>query len=350
VENGKRTTAEQFTAGQRRITQNWFHCELGPRDYRQIIVELARAYLGSEYELDLEDDEEEEDALAAQAGHRPTIRRKHYANEVGMLPSLTTDLFRRYGHVSEWWWRLAQFYPGAPPLLPINKRRKIHALNGLVASDQGNRTDGFDPTKLLEHVTAVMTDSLTHMENRLQESIQASVAAGIAEFMHRKQATPAARQSMPEVMLIADRQSDIEMPGLYESPTDDLTPVDQLFAGDDVPLQLLKQLFQNRPGTCFKSTAQQQMAAMALERKHSFVTVLPTGGGKSIAYLLPALVEEDLLTLVLIPNKALLSDSLRKTKDFGISACQWMSTNQSVGEACVVFLAMESITSRAFRA
>jgi superfamily II DNA helicase RecQ len=68
-----------------------------------------------------------------------------------------------------------------------------------------------------------------------------------------------------------------------------------------------------------------------------------------MVWLIPAISNETGITLVVIPNKALLNDMLRKTEQLGIPTCKWTAGNRHIGDARVVYLAIESITSLAFR-
>ena len=72
---------------------------IGIHNYQQIVVEIGRVFLGSEFEID----EEEKDVLAEQASHSAHMAQLKYAAEVGHLPSMSSNLLFRYGHVSESW-------------------------------------------------------------------------------------------------------------------------------------------------------------------------------------------------------------------------------------------------------
>ncbi|KAF8057949.1 P-loop containing nucleoside triphosphate hydrolase protein, partial [Lyophyllum atratum] len=111
---------------------------------------------------------------------------------------------------------------------------------------------------------------------------------------------------------------------------------------------LLRQLFRDNPSPKFKSTQQQEMVELAVSRERNFVAVLPTGGGKSLVWMLPALQERGFLTFVVSPNKALLADQLRRTDKEGIPCMQWCSGDTLSPEARIVYLALETAASKAF--
>jgi ATP-dependent DNA helicase RecQ len=100
---------------------------------------------------------------------------------------------------------------------------------------------------------------------------------------------------------------------------------------------------------------QQQAVQAALDGRDSLV-VMPTGGGKSLCYQLPALASTD-LTVVVSPLIALMRDQCARLTDLGHPAVMLASggDNQQAldqirhGHATVVFAAPERFASTAFR-
>lgn len=119
------------------------------------------------------------------------------------------------------------------------------------------------------------------------------------------------------------------------------------------PEQLLERfgLRTFRPG-------QREAVQAALEGRDSLV-VMPTGGGKSLCYQLPALAGEALVVVV-SPLIALMADQRRRLEQAGVSAAMLASGMAeghnaqalkaiSSGEASLVLAAPERFASRAFR-
>ncbi len=119
------------------------------------------------------------------------------------------------------------------------------------------------------------------------------------------------------------------------------------------PEQLLERfgLQAFRPG-------QREAVQAALEGRDSLV-VMPTGGGKSLCYQLPALAGEELVVVV-SPLIALMADQRRRLEQAGVSTAMLASGmgdghNEqalrliSSGEAALVLVAPERFASRAFR-
>jgi Superfamily II DNA helicase len=413
VRSEKRTTAAQYGRTLATLSEKYFDCRTDIRPYRQMEIAIAKAYLGSEYEVYEEDLTEEEDLLAKQSGHGPGIRRTHYAVEHGMLPSLTFDLLLRYGAVSESWWKLVRFYPGAAPMLPLAVRRRIrhqaHAhhsadsagggeLSLLAHGDASGTSASIDVGRLIESLTGVITASVSQLRIDLHKEIQGAVAAGVAEVLvqqsggvqlpRRTQAPmqgieprptedrPPASEPAPQTEEHPNQAHWDAVEDLYDTEnrygtqpaycaqdamqveptaedsavTQDMLVDETPAASSDVALELLRKLYPDQANVDFKSPQQREIVEQSLERKRNFFGILPTGGGKSLAWLIPAISEETGVTVVVIPNKALLNDMLRKTQDLEIPACKWTASNTHISNARLVYIALESVTSVTFQA
>jgi superfamily II DNA helicase RecQ len=89
---------------------------------------------------------------------------------------------------------------------------------------------------------------------------------------------------------------------------------------------------------------------LSVERQQSFVAVLPTGGGKSLTYTLPAFnpKEAGYRSYIIVPNRALLADQVKQSGELGLNAMWWTAQKHRVDEDIqLVFLAMD--TSQAFK-
>jgi hypothetical protein len=220
-------------------------------------------------------------------------------------------------------------------------------------------------------VTGTITASVNGLKIELQDQIQAAVAAGIAEaFIHQGIQPPAqaaiSGPSIPSQTSYKPMGSTMISPMPTMNPTMSSAPTDsynewteetmealytpspphQANNENDLALKLLRQL---HPGADFKTPQQRMMVERSLSRERSFFGILPTGGGKSMVWLIPAISQETGITLVIIPNKALLNDMLRKTQDLGIPCCRWTANSRHIGESRIVYVAVESVTSLAFR-
>jgi superfamily II DNA helicase RecQ len=72
-----------------------------------------------------------------------------------------------------------------------------------------------------------------------------------------------------------------------------------------------------------KSPEQAQILQLVLDRQLHVVATLPTGGGKSILYQVPALCESSGMTVCIFPFRALTQDQILQAHELGISVATW---------------------------
>src|SRR5262245_43171817 len=159
-----------------------------------MVITIARAYLGSEYELEME---EEEDALIAQRCHGPLADCRCYGVQSRYLSSITSDLMFRFGHISEWWWRLTRFAPGKPPLLPLDIRRKSKTSdiyvpwerlgeNNILPTHTGSATSTCITDDRIDAIINTRLQSfMQELVSKMDGIISARVADGITEAHSR---------------------------------------------------------------------------------------------------------------------------------------------------------------------
>jgi RecQ family ATP-dependent DNA helicase len=99
-------------------------------------------------------------------------------------------------------------------------------------------------------------------------------------------------------------------------------------------------------GAKFRSVQQQAMESIRAGAS-PVVTVMPTGEGKSILFMLPAWVEPGGTTVVVVPLIALRSDMKKRCDKFGIVCAEWGRTQQPDG-AAIVLVTPESAVSKEF--
>lgn len=369
VINGSRLLEDQFYTQFKRWSESYFKCALGVRAYRQSIIVVARAYLGTEYELELE---EEDDALIKQRGHGAFADRRCYGVQSTYLTTLSSDLMFRFGHMSEWWWRLTQFAPGKAPLLPLDLRRKstsTETYSSLPSSSAPTtHQDSYDEDKIAAIVSANVSTAIRKIKNDMDGIIQASVAAGVAEALARSNSTTQSLslQSLEPTAPI-EIPMDIDLPFHPSGPTQssdshNIHALEMEIDSSDVcqrATHYLKLFYKHHPNPQFRSRGQQKLVEMAFTATQNIVGVLPTGGGKSLVFLLPAFAatidtpENGLVdkTLVIIPNKALMDDTLKKAINAGVSCSKWTvgTSDRVMKDTPLILIAIESLASQKFK-
>jgi len=387
---GKRLTPDEMRRAILKFNTNYCDVAAGTKDYREICVQMGRTFLGSEFEIK----EEDLDALAAQAGHTITMSRLRYAPEVGKPSSMSSDLLLRFGRVSEMWWEHAGFKPGCPPLLPLRVRQQLREAAG---TGQGHPSAGplsapavVDTQAIIVAVTSAVIGEVQNMKADIDVQVRRAIAEAIVEVQYPGLGqplppAPAARLAPP-----ASASHDVPMdeddslpppPGddfddMYFDPTEVIEPQQaeppvppprHIFPSmhhdplasqsthepvSDATLDaLLKLHFPHTPNPSFKSPQQKAAVRLSLEHRHSFVLVLPTGGGKSLTYTLPAFnpKEEGYHSYVIVPSRALMEDQVENARKLGIDTKWWSANNRLIELERLIYAAMESAGSRTFK-
>jgi hypothetical protein len=86
----------------------------------------------------------------------------------------------------------------------------------------------------------------------------------------------------------------------------------------------------------FRSVEQEQALHAVLEKQTPLIVVLPTGGGKSLLFTLPACVEETGMTVVVVPYRALIEDLVGRIRDAGVDCMEWKHGESNPASVVVV--------------
>ncbi|KAL6160848.1 hypothetical protein ACJQWK_11971 [Exserohilum turcicum] len=72
----------------------------------------------------------------------------------------------------------------------------------------------------------------------------------------------------------------------------------------------------------FRSIEQEQALYAVLDKQTPLVVVLPTGGGKSLLFTLPACIEESGVTVAVVPYRALIEDLVVRVGSYGVDCIE----------------------------
>ncbi|KAJ7065954.1 hypothetical protein B0H15DRAFT_807647 [Mycena belliarum] len=353
-------SSEKFSKLLADFTGTYCHVRLPTLAHRHMQVELFRIFLNSTIELESEDND---DLFATARGHSAVTAKRMYAVESGCLPMLSSDLLQRFRSFCLDWFQVIGFRPGFPALQPILERHSLRQQEAILAQDTtGVLTTGtiFPPSdqkvfSVLTHISAILSDNLQQMGARLELSTREAVVQGIMEALSRQPgllgqpANLLLPTSSPSSSSFVDPDSSIDAEMGFRS-SDIVTSTSQTCVemGDSegmTPLEILRS-FLDDPSAEFLSDGQCEAVTAALQGEQNFAACLPTGGGKSMTYLLPAYHEEGFCTVVVCPNAALLRDQMRKAQELGLSCVNWtVSQGPMPSDVSLIFIALETANS-----
>ena len=113
-------------------------------------------------------------------------------------------------------------------------------------------------------------------------------------------------------------------------------------------LKALRKFYNDNRAT-FKSPQQARALQLIVEGKTDVLAILPTGGGKSLLFFLPTLLEPDMTTVVIVPLIAVMQDLRDRCVKAKISCANW-DPHSRYGERCnLLFVAVEHAVQPAFR-
>lgn len=98
----------------------------------------------------------------------------------------------------------------------------------------------------------------------------------------------------------------------------------------------------------WRSAAQERAMMTVMSLTEQVIAVLPTGGGKSLLFMLPCILPDAKVTIVILPLVSLRGDLLRRVRELGLDHMVWRP-----GEACdarLVFATVEAASTPTFLA
>lgn len=123
-------------------------------------------------------------------------------------------------------------------------------------------------------------------------------------------------------------------------------------------IQALKglRLVEQKDGIMFKSPEQALAVKTAIKATEPMICVLPTGGGKTAIFHVPAFLERSkgLLTVVIVPLVALMDDHIHRLNKRGIpgfKSFQWDGQWYKIGipqDVSILFVSMETAATTTF--
>jgi RecQ family ATP-dependent DNA helicase len=258
---------------------------MGFQEYRQIANLWMKKHL-KEIKL-------EEDVLDHQAGHNSETAEARYGITSEDMDKLTPEKLLGFFHASQQWHRLLGF--------------KVRE----------NEIKG----KIKDQVKAV-TDENKNLVN--QEEITSMVKSGIETGLREVRRNFRTRRFKEE-----NRGSSTTASVSSKS------------------LKTLRKFYGNKQAT-FKSPQQAKALQLVIDGRKDVLAILPTGGGKSLLFFLPTLMEPGMTTVVIVPLIAVTDDLRDRCVKANISCANWDPHSRYREQCNLLFVAVEHAVEPAF--
>jgi ATP-dependent helicase YprA (DUF1998 family) len=246
------------------------------------------------------------------------------------------------------------FMPGVPSMLPLRTRISLRQ-SGRTQIEAGLPTSHLPPSQfdgqaIIRTLTASLVHEIQQVKAGLRDDIRAAVAEALTASHLSLNPIQQRRASPPPAMFVPD--PDYDPDELYRDPTPPAALPSYDPSGETKAFlnALLSRHFPDVRPPSFTSDIQMQAVELALARTENFVAVMPTGSGKSLIFTMPPFNEPEFQTYVLVANRALLDDHLKRAEKLGLKAERWVAGVTTVAtKTQLVFLALESATSQRFK-
>jgi superfamily II DNA or RNA helicase len=302
----------------------WFRETMKENGLENVTVSLYRQYqAGVVKNFFREVEGAETRVMHMQAGHSEDTAHRVYGVSDADFRHLTGTELEAYRSYSQRWHTALGLVHGPPrPYGASLAEKSASGYKEIVATAVENKTD--------ELLHAVL-DRLARMEKQMTEVISAKRSDTNTPVKEWEET--AAEPSLKRVK--------ISGPGIAEHRQEE---------DESLALQgaLEKFLGASKPeSVAFKSPLQRKAVEMVKQRNTDVVVILPTGGGKSLCFMLPCFLETNAVTVLVVPLVALQVDMLDRCTRAGIDAASW-SGRERVGVR-VVIASVEHVLTDQYR-
>lgn len=381
VEMGNRVTSDKFSDHLGALTAKFMKVKLTLNPYRHVAIAIKREFIPAIYHITSTHQDEVGDHSS---GHSTAMARRIYATKTGDLPFLTTDAMREFSKFCSLWHNMMGYGTGPIPE-PLQLQKSLinsfggidmETLRELIYNTVQSAMQG-EIKNSLEMILSVIYDKLKLAQQPLNEQsveekqVKKRPLDDCEEPIHiAKKPRLEDPEDKPEI-IVAKPEACVEEQFPDPEPIQETTEISQRvlaasqFARNTPPegkrakqdmeydpyqvLELLRDCYENWE-LDFKSDEQLELIQAALNRREDVIAILPTGGGKSAAFEVPAKMEEGLQTIVIVPFKALLKDIMQRVKKLGINVLWWNSGMNwpSPSKASLVLVIYETALSKTF--
>jgi superfamily II DNA helicase RecQ len=284
-------------------------------DYRHIAVSVGRVVVGDKFAAgyveeigEVEEPEvEEESGLELQSGRGEAVGTSHYGVPINIIQNLSVRSLETFRPLSEAWHRFLQLASDRQPLLSPSQAISLRSKPSKRAIEEGFPTTS--PRK---------RPSWRSLFNTASQQADTPVASTspVLSLRPGSASTPLADQQRSELSV------------------------------DTVAIErAMHQLFGDGP-VRFNSREQEEGLHAVLRHETPVVVVLPTGGGKTLLAMVPALLDPEGVTIMVAPFRALVDNMVDRFRGAGVNCLEWKFGE--VNPAAVVVVSADVAVSYGF--
>lgn len=313
---------------------------LGTLQFRHAAVGIGRQFVGDKFgdgykdetgEVEEPEVEEEEDPLEISAGRGSAVGAKRYAVRSDIVRHLSQRNIDTFRPLSESWHRFlglqsrkggvqvrAQKRKGGEMETPVAKKANISWTGGLMTPATTSRSVATSTPKAPATPFTAVSDSR---------------GSAIVQSSPLQRFDIAAAPSSPTIA---------------SSPTRPSKPGRMRIGLDEREKAVRKALgLAQTTAVAYKSAEQEEALERIINGSDSaLAVVLPTGGGKSLLFTAPACLEDPGITIVIVPYRQLIEETLSDAKSRGIRAVEW--SRDLCDPAEIVFISADKLGNTFF--
>ncbi|KAK0926478.1 hypothetical protein LTR29_017851 [Friedmanniomyces endolithicus] len=314
---------------------------LGTLDFRHTAIGIGRKFVGDEFAKGYKDETgeveepevEADDPLEISAGRGSAVGVNRYAVRSDIVRHLSQRNIETFRPLSESWHRF----------LGLQSRKSAAPLEGLKRKVEEARTPTAKKVKV-SWKGGLMTPATMSVD--VGSSIPA-VRAQLPTTPYTTIHDPDGRANVPSSPL--NRFGRIGVPSSPPIPTSTPDPPrPPKPPGPDLEHReraVRKALgVEERAAVTYKSAEQEEALERIMNGSDSaLAVVLPTGGGKTLLFTATACLDDPGMTIVVVPYRQLIIETLDDAKDRGIDAVEWRHDMQDPAD--IVFISADKLNN-----
>lgn len=302
--------------------------------------------------------------LHIQAGHTEHTATKTYGVTRSQLTSLTTTELQQFRNASETWHRVLNLPTGTP--IPFTQKKDPFSFGAPTPSQQHHNKNAAiikpttapsasEPTAYSATGGASSNDMLAMAQIMARlDSIENNLSILLAKECSAHRPSSNNLKHSPDASSPSRDHVDGTVPSTAtDANRNSSSPLPPPLLSSSVPAaaaaSLSLQTFLQKPNACFSSSQQKAAVLHALQPGHDLLVVLPTGGGKSMLFMLPAFMKPDKICVVVVPLVSLQQDLIHRCAAKGITAARFTDFADTAGVR-IVLVSAEHLVLPAYAA